>query len=337
MPEPVHAPPAAGEAPSDLLDVLVVGGGPAGLSAGIWLGRYLHSVALVDSGDPRNWETRGVNGFLGQPQVTPPELREIGREECRKYDVRLVDACVDRVVKHDDDHFALHLDTGRSIHGRRLLLAYGIKDVWPNVPGLDRVYGDKAHVCPDCDGYETSGKKTVVIGTGRRAVGMALNLATWTDDVTVCTNGEDPDLDDALRAKLDGLRIPVATERITSIRFREGDLRSLEFDARDALGCEKIFFTIAQYPADDLAVQLGCERDDESRIVVDRVGHTSIYNAFAAGDITPGPQLAIRAAADGAVAALAIHKSLLPEERRMPPREPAAEPAAEGAAATSAA
>ena len=322
MPEPTQHPHAAGEAPSDLLDVLVVGAGPAGLSAGIWLGRYLHSVAIVDSGDPRNWETRGVNGFLGQPHVRPPELREIGREECRKYDVRLVDAHVDRVVKHDDDHFELQLDSGRAIHGRRVLLAYGIKDVWPNVPGLERVYGDKAHVCPDCDGYETRGKKTVVIGAGRRAVGMALNLATWTDDVTVCTNGEDPDLDDALRAKLDGLDVPVVTEPITTIRFREGDLRSLEFEGRDALGCEKIFFTIAQYPADDLAVQLGCERDDESRVVVDRVGHTSVYNAFAAGDITPGPQLAIRAAADGAVAALAIHKSLLPDERRMPPREP---------------
>ena len=321
MPEPTHQPPAAGEAPSDLLDVLVVGGGPAGLSAGIWLGRYLHSVAIVDSGDPRNWETRGVNGFLGQPQVRPPELREIGREECRRYDVRLVDAAVERVVKHDDDHFALHLDTGRSIHGRRLLLAYGIKDVWPNVPGLDRVYGDKAHVCPDCDGYEAREKKTVVIGTGRRAVGMALNLATWTRQITLCTNGEDPALDDELVAKLHGLGIETLVEPIERINFRDDDMRSLEFAGREPLGCEKIFFSIAQYPADDLGVQLGCERDDDGRIIVDDAQHTSVYNVFAAGDITAGPQLAIRAAAQGSVAGLAIRKSLLPEELRMPARE----------------
>ena len=316
-----HVPPApTGDAPAELFDVLVVGGGPAGLSAAIWLGRYLHTVALVDSGDPRNWETRGINGFLGQPRVTPPELRGIGRDEARKYGVCLVDACVDRAVKRDDDHFVLTLQDGRALRGRRLLVCIGIKDVWPDVPGLDRIYGDRAHVCPDCDGYEARGRKTVVIGSGRRAVGMALNLATWTRDLTVCTNGEDPGYDDALAAKLDGLGIPTISEPIVCIRFREGDLRSLEFAGREPLGCEKIFFTIAQYPADDLGAQLGCDRDEDGRIVVDEAQHTSVYNVFAAGDITAGPQLAIRAAAHGSVAALAIHKSLLPEERQMPER-----------------
>ncbi|HEY0971860.1 MAG TPA: NAD(P)/FAD-dependent oxidoreductase [Gemmatimonadales bacterium] len=298
-------------------DVLVVGGGPAGLSAGIWLGRYLHSVALVDSGDPRNWETRGVNGFLGQPHVRPADLRRSGRDECRRYGVTLVDACVERVVKQDDDHFELELQDGRRLNGRRLLIAIGIRDVWPDVPGLERVYGDRAHVCPDCDGHEARERKTVVIGTGRKAVGMALALTTWTRDLTICTNGADPDYDGELAEKLDGLGIPTITDPITRIRFRDGDMRSLEFAGREPFGCEKIFFAIAQYPADDLGVQLGCERDEDRQIVVDRAQHTSVHNVFAAGDITPGAQLAIRAAAEGAVAALAIHRSLVPEERKL--------------------
>ena len=298
-------------------DALVVGGGPAGLSAAIWLGRYLHTVALVDSGDPRNWETRGVNGYLGQPDVKPAELRRSGREECRRYGVELVDAEVERAVRHDDEHFELCLHDGASLHGRRLLVAIGIKDVWPDVPGLERVYGDRAHVCPDCDGHEARGRKTVVIGTGRKAVGMALSLTTWTRELTVCTNGADPEYDDVLADKLDRLGIPTITDPITRIRFRDGDMRSLEFAGREPFGCEKIFFAIAQYPADDLGVQLGCRRDEDRQIVVDAAQHTSVRNVFAAGDITPGPQLAVRAAAEGAVAALAIHRSLVPPERKL--------------------
>jgi thioredoxin reductase len=205
----------------------------------------------------------------------------------------------------------------QTLVARRLLLAIGLKDVWPRVPGLEEIYGDKAHVCPDCDGYETRDKKTVVLGRGRKAVGMALNLATWTRDLTVCTNGEDPELDDYLAAKLADNGIPVRTEAIASIRLRDDTLRSIEFTDAPPLGCEKIFFAIGQYPADDLAAQLGCDRDVEGHVEVDDAYHTSVYNVFAAGDLVPGPQLGIAAAADGAIAGLAIHKSLVPDERKL--------------------
>jgi thioredoxin reductase len=336
-----HCDPGGGE---PVFDVVIVGGGPAGLSAAIWLGRYLHRVALVDSGDPRNWETRGINGYLGLPGIRPADLRGAGREEAKRYDVALLDGFVSRAVKEGDERFVLEYDplettkaeedrTGpgaprrpddndprpctRRLVGRRLLLAIGLKDVWPKVPGLERIYGDRAHVCPDCDGYEARGRKTVVLGRGRKAVGMALNLTTWTRDIVVCTNGDDPELDDYLAAKLAGLDIPVVTEPIERIHFREGDLRSLHFADGRTLGCEKIFFAIGQYPADDLGAQLGCARDEDGHVIVDDARHTSVLDVFAAGDIIPGPQLGIAGAADGAIAALAIHKSLVPEERKL--------------------
>ncbi len=301
-------------------DVAIIGGGPAGLSAGIWLSRYLHRVILIDSGDPRNWETRGVNGYLGSPGIRPAQLRGLGRDEARAHGVELVDALCERVACHDEEHFQLLLADGRPIDARRLLLAIGLKDVWPDIPGLERVYGANAHVCPDCDGWGCVEKKVVVMGKGRKAVGMALDLTTWTDQIIICTNGAPADLDlPEYCAKLDALNIPVLESRIARVRHDGAVLRSIEFEDGLQLDVDKIFFAIGQYPADDLGAQLGCARDDGGHILVDEHYHTSVRHCYAAGDIVPGAQLAIAAASDGAIAALAIHKSLVPPGRKLEP------------------
>ncbi|MBC7670857.1 MAG: NAD(P)/FAD-dependent oxidoreductase [Polaromonas sp.] len=301
-------------------DVAIIGGGPAGLSAADWLARFRHRVILVDSGDPRNWETRGVNGFLGSPGVRPAELRGRGREEARAQGVELVDALCERVVCQDEEHFQLLLGDGRAVDARRVLLAIGLKDVWPDVPGLERIYGANAHVCPDCDGWQCAGRKVVVMGKGRKAVGVALDLTTWTDQIIICTNGAPADLDlPEYMEKLDALNIPVLESPITCLRHEGERLQSVEFQDGLQLDVDKIFFAIGQYPADDLGAQLGCERDSGGHIIVNDHYHTSVRNCYAAGDIVPGPQLAIAAASDGAIAALAIHKSLVPDGRKLEP------------------
>lgn len=298
-------------------DVAVVGGGPAGLSAALWLARYLHSVVLVDSGDPRNWETRGINGFLGAHAIRSPELRRRGREDAEKYGAELVDDTVETVEEIDDDCFRLKLSRGKPIDARRLLLAIGIKDVWPRIPGLEACYGETAHVCPDCDGYETRNCKTVVVGTGKKAVGMALALTTWTRKIVICTNGEPAGINREHLAQLKALNIPTLEQQITSITSKDGEINCLELANGMTLDCERLYFAIGQYPADDIGAQLGCKRDESGLIVVNDTYHTSVKNVYAAGDITPGPQLAIVAASSGSVAALAIHHSLVPEERHL--------------------
>jgi thioredoxin reductase (NADPH) len=301
-----------------LYDAAIIGGGPAGLTASIWLARYLHSVVLIDSGDPRNWETRGVNGFLGLPGIKPSELRGKGREEARDLGVELVDAVCERIACHDEEHFQLILGDGRKFDARRLLLAIGLKDIWPDVPGLEHVYGVNAHVCPDCDGHECVGKKVVVLGKGRRAVGLALNLTTWTRDIIICTNGAHADLDlPEYCEKLDALNIPVLESPIICVKHQGSRLQSIEFEDGLELDVDKIFFALGQYPADDLGAQLGCARDSGGHIIVDDNYHTSVRNCYAAGDIIPGPQVAVAAAGDGAIAALAMHKSLVPPGRKL--------------------
>src|SRR5215213_8868779 len=288
----------------DSYDVVIVGGGPAGLAAAIFLGRYLHRVALVDSGDPRHWETRKINGYLGLPEIRPAELRGRGRDECRKYDVELIDGCVTRVRKESDDKFVVEYDpllitkaeldvrgpgatrsdphdnapgpANQRLTARRLLLAFGLKDEWPKVPGLRQVYGTTAHVCPDCDGYEVRGKKVLVIASGRKAAGMALHLTAWTRDIVICTNGQPAGLDDEQNAKLTALNIPLLTAPITCIQPRGNEIHAVELDGGMELDCDHIFFALSQRPADDLGFQLGCERDDDGHVVVDDVGHTSV-------------------------------------------------------------
>ena len=323
--------------PDGRYDIGIVGGGPAGLSAAIWSARYLHSVVLIDSGDPRNWETRGINGYLGLPGVCPPDLRASGRKEADKLGVELVDANVLRVDRdgvggdadgnRDGDgngngeaggDFLIRVEGGSTVRATRLLIAIGMRDYWPDIPGLEKVYGANAHVCPDCDGFEAQDKKVVVIGFGKRAVAMALAITTWTNDIIICTNGCPAEMEDIeLQDKLAANNIPVITEAVTKIDRTGSRISSLVLASGRELDADKLFFTIAQYPADDIGEQLGCERDRGGHIVISEHHATSVESVFAAGDITPGPQLAIRAAAGGAVAAMAIHKSLLPEYRKL--------------------
>ncbi len=301
----------------NVYDVAIVGGGPAGLSASLWLARYLHKVVVIDSGDPRNWETRGINGIIGSQGIRSPDLRAQARADAKRFGAEFIDDKVTEVQNLNAERFNLTLEKGERIAARRLLLAIGIRDIWPKIPGLGECYGETAHVCPDCDGYETLGCKTVVIGAGRKAVGMALNLTTWTDEIVICTNGEPPDMTQEYLDKLKALNIPVIDTVVSAITSSGGEIRCITLDGGMQLDCQRLFFAIGQYPADDLGVQLKCERNDAGHIVVDDRHRTSVLNVFASGDIVPGPQLAIAAASDGAIAALAIHASLVPASRKL--------------------
>ena len=150
---------------------------------------------------------------------------------------------------------------------------------------------------------------------------MALNLSTWSDKIIICTNGRSPEIDEPEYCeKLDALNIPVLTSPIEQVCYDGRSIHCLKLEDGMQLDADKIFFSIGQYPADDLCAQIGCERDDEGHTIVDGHQQTSVVNVYAAGDITPGPQLAITAAAEGATAALAMHRSLVPESRKLAPR-----------------
>lgn len=294
----------------DLFDVAVIGGGPAGLSATLWLGRYLRRVVLIDAGDPRNWETRGVHGLLGHTHIRPAQLRRRGRRQCRQVGATLVDGHIDWVESLDTGHFELRTEENGHLRARRVLICTGIRDNWPEIPGLERCYGMTVHTCPHCDGYEARDATTAVIGWGPKAVDVAFALKTWTDKIIICTHGHAAQFEEEQFQRLDDEGIPLYGSRIERLEERHRHLRKIDFDDGRVMECAHLFIAMGQHPADDIGTQFGLERDEIGRIIIDHNHRTSVPNVYAAGDITPGVQLVSLASAEGVRAAQEIHRSL---------------------------
>jgi thioredoxin reductase len=311
-----------------MYDCIVIGAGPAGLSAALFLARYGRRVLTFHHNSPRNLYSHGVHGFLGHDGIMPEELLTRGRDEVTKYGGLILEGCVTRIEKIGDEHF--RVDTGeekevdaatsQSFEARRILLATGLRDLTPDCPGFSDFYGVTVHHCPDCDGYEISDKRVAVLSRGREAIGFTLGLLTWTDKLTLLTNGDDGDLTEEHRDRLARFNIPITNQRVTAL---EGDTETKRIErARlengEALECDALFFNLGTEMSGNLHEMLGCRLDEECGLIsVDDEQQTSVEGVYAAGDITPHSQLAIVAAAEGAMAAIQIHKSLIPEERRV--------------------
>jgi len=305
-----------------LYDCIVVGAGPAGLSASLFLARYRRRTLTFHHNSPRNEYAHGVHGFLGHHGISPAELLARGRDEVTTHGGLIVEACVTGIERLSDDHFRIHTGDGneasRTFDARRVLLATGLRDVTPDCAGFRDFYGVSVHHCPDCDGYECIDKRIAVLGTGTKTVGFALGLLTWTNKITLITEEKDG-LSKNDRAKLTSFDIDVRDQTIKAL---DGDLKSRQlrrvlFTDGDSLDCEALFFNLGNELASNLHETLGCKLDEECGLVwVDQTQQTSVAGVYAAGDITPNSQLAVVAAAEGAMAAIHIHDSLIPSERK---------------------
>ncbi|HEV7859589.1 MAG TPA: NAD(P)/FAD-dependent oxidoreductase [Pyrinomonadaceae bacterium] len=308
-----------------MYDCIIIGAGPAGLSGALFLARYRRRVLTFHHNSPRNLYSHGVHGFLGHDGILPTELLARGRDEVVKYAGLIVEGSVTKIERIGGEQF--RVTTGdeatalQTFEARRLLLATGLRDLTPDCPGFREFYGGTVHHCPDCDGFEVTGKRVAVLGKGKAVVGFALNLLTWTDQLTLITDGDAGDMTEAHRAKLAQFKIPIITDK--KIASLEGDKESRRiervcFNDGSTLECDALFFNLGTEPASGLHTMLGCKLDEECGLVrVDGDQQTSVQGVYAAGDLTPNSQLAVVAAAEGAMAAIHIHKSLIPEERRV--------------------
>lgn len=298
------------------VEVVVVGGGPAGLSAALNLARARRRVLVVDGNRPRHAATLQAHGFLSRDGVPPAELRRLGREEVSGYDdAEVVFAQVGDVTV-DADGFRVR---GAGVRGgadvdavaQAIVIATGVTETMPALPSLRAFYGTQLHSCLECDGFEKAGEPLALIGETADLAERALLLTQWTDDLIVFTNGVAPVGEDEERALA---RLGVGVERrpiddlvgekgvMTGVRLADGTV------VERAGGFVRPIWT----PSLSFAEGLDLDRDSDGYLVTDAHGRTSLPGVYAAGETTaPGPQQLIVAAGSGAVVAAAVNRDLI--------------------------
>jgi len=291
-----------------VFDVIIIGGGPAGLSAALVLARCRRRLLLCDAGEPRNARSSALHGFLSRDCIPPLELLRLGREELRPYGVEPRSATVTNLA-HAGDFFEATLDDQQTVRARMALIATGVRDHVPDIPGLDECYGVTVHHCPYCDGWEHRDQIVAVIGRGTSAAGLALSLKTWTSRVLLLTNGTRV-IRPRDRQQLDVEGIEVHTSRIRSVEHDGPQVRGVVLADGSSPRCQAIFFSERQSQRCDLAARLGCEMNRGGVVKTGDLGQTHLPGLYVVGDASRDVQFAIVAAAEGAKAAVAINKAL---------------------------
>lgn len=299
-------------------DCVIVGGGAAGLSAGLVLGRARRGTLLVDAGTQSNLPAHGIGGLLGHDGRAPAELYAMGREEISAYpSVEVRDGEV-TAAERIDDGFVVQLGDGRRERARRILLAGGMDYRPPDVPGLAELWGRSVFHCPFCHGWEMRDQPLGVLANGERAVHSALLLNGWSDDIVVLTDGPS-DLDDADQARLSAAGIGVDDRRVAELASENGELTAVVFTDGSRLARRGMLVATTLHQRSPLAEQLGVEFGGPSPVAVDPVAVDALYRTstpgvFAAGDLSAQMPQVATAIASGSLAAAAVVQSLVADQ-----------------------
>jgi thioredoxin reductase len=294
-----------------MFDVLIVGGGPAGLSAALMLGRCRRSVLVCDFGQPRNRRSYALHGYLTRDGVAPLDFNELGRRELPAYGVELRTIGVTG-VRPGKNHYRVALSDGSHEKARFLLIATGVIDALPAIAGFEECYGRSLFHCPYCDGWEVRDRPLAAFGRAIHVAGLALGLKTWSADVVACTNGTR--MERRLYERLAANGIRVRTEPIERLEHQDGRLASVIFRSGGPLPRAAMFFTTGQHPQSDLAIKLGCGLTSRGTVKTGTQCDTNVPRLFVVGDASRDAQFVVVAAAEGVKAAVAINRALQSEE-----------------------
>ncbi|HEX5615532.1 MAG TPA: NAD(P)/FAD-dependent oxidoreductase [Acidimicrobiia bacterium] len=303
--------------PQHSYDVVIVGGGAAGLSAALVLGRARRSVAVIDAGSPRNAPAAHMQGFLSRDGMPPAELLAVGRDEVAGYGVEIVDGTVVGI----EPGFVVHLADGETVSARRVLVTTGVSDDLPAIAGVRERWGRDLLHCPYCHGWEVRDQPLGVLGTHPGAVMHAHLIRQWSDDVVFFSHTSY--LSDSDRAQLDARGIRVVDGEVAALVVDDDRLTGVALADGTVVARAAVFVRPRNVPhSDGLLPSLGIEVDAEGFAVVDRDGRTNTAGVWAAGNVVDPRASVIAAAGAAATAAMSINADLVQEDVRRSATDP---------------
>ncbi len=293
-------------------EAIIIGGGIAGLSAAIYLGRAERDTLVIDSGHSMaKWEPE-VRNYLGFPEgIGGEELLKHGRRQAKWHKVEFANDEIKSVAPRKEGFFLRGRRT--TYRTNRLLLATGIFHIPPKIPGVKECLGESMFFCKDCDGYRVRGKRIAICGANNDAVEYALGMLHYSPCVVIATNGEKPCWSRKHAALLKEYEIPVEPEKITGVIHKSCQVQALRFKGAVEVKIDCIFTTRGDIFHTKLAKSLGARLDSDGQIKVDHCMRTSVPRLYAAGCVTPANCQMIIAAGQGAAAAQAMNRDLFEE------------------------
>ncbi|GAA4372450.1 NAD(P)/FAD-dependent oxidoreductase [Hymenobacter koreensis] len=297
-------------------EIVIVGASHAGLSAALTLGRSRRRVLVLDGGPPRNAPAAHAHNFYTQDGTPPAELLRLGRQQLAPYDVEIRGVAA-QTARVTPTGFALTLADGTDVSTGSLILATGMLDLLPAVPGLREKWGQGVYHCPYCHGWEVRDQRVAIYGRGQLGFHLAVLLNHWCPQPTLCTDGP-AELDDDQRATLNQLGIRVVETPVTALVPTAHGVEAVAFADGSLLPVDAVFARAPQQQRTDLAAQLGCASTEDGLYVkVDAMGLTTVPGVYAAGDLAKPLQQVVAAAAAGAAAAAMLNNQLIFSEAEL--------------------
>lgn len=293
-------------------DVVIVGGGAAGLSAALVLSRARRGVLVIDAGAPRNAPAAHMQGFLSRDGMPPEDLLAAGRAEVHAYGGEILHGAVASVARSADLSFVVRLKTGDEVAARRLLIATGLTDELPDIPGVRERWGCDLLHCPYCHGYEVRDQRVAVLGGTPDSVQHAQLIRQWADDVVYFPHTDT--LTDGEHEQLTARAIGVVDGLVTGLVVTEDHLTGIEVDSGRVIERDVAFIRPRMRPNSDLLNRLGCALDDNGWVISNHGGATNVPGVWVAGNASNPRAQVITAAGEGSAAAIAINNDLVIED-----------------------